>query len=117
MKSSGLYGDILPLSGQIVNGRADFVINFSWNKNRRTREKAAAGFAAAFPCQFFGLFRPGSASRLDGGDVRVDALVPVEEAFHVDHVADLEVLHGRIHGGAGIADTFWLRSEYRIEDI
>lgn len=35
----------------------------------------------------------------NGGDVGVDALIPVEEALHVDGLADLQSLHRRVHIG------------------
>lgn len=36
-------------------------------------------------------------------DVRVGALVPVQEAFHVDFVADLQLLHGLVDIGILVA--------------
>ena len=39
------------------------------------------------------------------GDVGVGAFVPVEEAFHVDLVADGEVLHGVVNVGGVVAQV------------
>ncbi len=35
----------------------------------------------------------------------IDALIPVEEAFHVDGLSDLEVLHSGIHLGGAVAQV------------
>ena len=45
------------------------------------------------------------ADNLNGGDVRVYAVVPVEEAFHVDNFADLEVLYCGVNFSGAVAEV------------
>ena len=41
----------------------------------------------------------------DAGDVRIGALVPVEEAFHVDGVANVEALDGLVNLRGGVVQV------------